>query len=149
MNAHPGSIKFQIPTETTRYKSYSQIILIVVNLSLSNLYFGYCLVYISTIDFNEVIEIFSISLESSTAKGILTGCIPVGAGIGALLGLKLIHVFSRRNFVLFINLIAIMAGSLIYITNFGVLICMRVIQGICVGLYTSIIPTYITEITPV
>lgn len=88
-------------------------------------------------------------MSPNVAKGILTGCIPIGAGIGALIARKLIHVFSRRKFVLLINLIALIAGCVLYINNIIVLICMRIIQGICVGLYTSIVPMYITEISPV
>lgn len=89
-------------------------------------------------------KIFSITLGADAAKGILTGCIPIGAGIGALLGTKLIHVFSRRKYVLLINIVAITVGCLIYINNFIILLIMRIIQGICVGMYTSIIPLYTT-----
>ncbi len=59
------------------------------------------------------------------------------------MGKKLIHVFSRRNYVLFINIIALISGSTLYARNMIVLIVMRVIQGMCVGMYTSIIPLYI------
>ena len=94
-------------------------------------------------------EIFAITLGPDTAKGILTGCIPIGAGVGALLGTKLIHVFSRRKFVLLINVVAIVVGCLLYINNFILLLILRIIQGICVGMYTSIIPLYTTEISPI
>jgi hypothetical protein len=89
--------------------------LIVLNLSLSNFYFGYCLVYISTVDFTLVIDVWKVPFPLETARGILTGCIPIGALIGAILGKKLIHLFSRRNFLLFINALGIIAGSLLYI----------------------------------
>ncbi len=57
-------------------------------------------------------------------------------------------MFSRRKFVLLINAVAIVAGCLLYINNFILLLILRIIQGICVGLYTSIIPLYTTEISP-
>jgi MFS family permease len=77
------------------------------------------------------------------ARGILTGCIPIGAGFGALFDRKLIHLFSRRNSILVINTLAIVVGSLIFINKMEVLIIMRFFQGFCVGLYTSTIPMYI------
>ncbi len=88
-------------------------------------------------------------MSPDIARGILTACIPIGAGIGGLLASKLIHIFSRRNLVLLINLIAVIAGCILYINNFIVLICMRLVQGICVGLYMSAVPCYIMEISPV
>lgn len=59
------------------------------------------------------------------------------------------HWFSRRNFIFFANFIAIIAGALIFITNFGVFVVMRLIQGFCIGLYTSTISVHISEISPV
>lgn len=84
-----------------------------------------------------------------TARGILTGCIPFGALFGALLGKKLIHVFSRRNLILVINATALVAGSLLYITEMESFIIMRIIQGACIGMYTSTIPMTISEISPI
>lgn len=83
-------------------------------------------------------------MSPDIAKGILTACILVGAVIGGIISKKLIGIFSRRNFVLFINLIAVIAGCILYVNNFIVLICMRIIQGVCVGMYTAVIPLYIT-----
>jgi MFS family permease len=123
--------------------------LIVINLSLSNFYFGYCLVYISTVDFDTVIKTFGVTMTTEVARGVLTGCIPFGALFGALLGKKLIHVFSRRDFILFINAWALISGSLLYITNTPCFIIMRIIQGACIGMYTSIIPMTISEMSPV
>ena len=68
---------------------------------------------------------------------------------GALIGKKLIYVFSRRNYILFINGWGIMAGCLIFITHYECLIIMRIIQGACVGMYTAIIPMNISEISPI
>lgn len=123
--------------------------LIVLNLSLSNFYFGYCLVYISTVDFSVVMKVFHVNMPFETARGVLTGCIPIGALFGALLGKKLIHWFSRRNFILFINVLGLVAGSLLFITEVECFIVMRLIQGACIGMYTAIIPIVIAEISPV
>lgn len=122
--------------------------MIVLNLSLSNFYFGYCLVYISTVDFHLVMDVWNVPFDLEIGRGILTGCIPIGALFGALLGKKLIHVLSRRNFILLINACGIVSGSLIYIQNVWSFIIMRIIQGACIGMYTAIIPIVIAEISP-
>jgi MFS family permease len=106
-------------------------------------------VYISTVDFNTVMMTFEVTMPTETARGILTGCIPFGALFGALLGKKLIHVFSRRNYILFINTWALTAGSLLYVTKMPCFIIMRIIQGACIGIYTAIIPMTISEISPI
>lgn len=62
-------------------------------------------------------SVWNVPFPFETARGILTGCIPVGALIGALCGKKLIHLFSRRNFIVFINVLGLVSGSLLYITH--------------------------------
>lgn len=61
----------------------------------------------------------------------------------------MIHMFSRRNFILVINIVAIISGSLLFITEMASFIIMRIIQGACIGLYTSIVPIVIAEISPI
>lgn len=68
----------------------------------------------------------------------------MGALIGALLGEKMIHIFSRRKFILLINGCGIVSGSLLYIPHIESFIIMRLIQGACIGMYTAIIPIVIS-----
>lgn len=53
MDLHPAQLKIKIPNKSDelRYQSLSYIMFIVINISLSNFYFGYSLVYISTLEF--------------------------------------------------------------------------------------------------
>jgi MFS family permease len=88
-------------------------------------------------------------MPTETARGILTGCIPFGALFGALLGKKLIHVLSRRHYILVINAMALIAGALLYIQYTASFIIMRLIQGACIGMYTAIVPMTISEISPI
>jgi MFS family permease len=62
---------------------------------------------------------------------------------------KLIHLFSRRQFIFFVNAIAFTAGCLIFIQNQTCFIIIRIVQGICIGFYTSTISMTIAEISPV
>lgn len=56
-------------------------------------------------------------MSQETARGVFNGLIPLGACAGALIAKKLFHVFSRRQFLLFVNAIAFVVGCLIYIPN--------------------------------
>jgi hypothetical protein len=68
----------------------------VLNICLSSFYFGYSVVYLGQIDSDALVKIFDIPLTASTASGILNGCIPIGALLGALSSSILIAKFSRR-----------------------------------------------------
>lgn len=71
------------------------------------------------------------------------GCIPVGAGFGALLSFPLMGKVSRRNFFLIVNIIAAISLGIVQIRAIYSLFAGRIIQGICVGLYSAITPVYI------
>lgn len=82
------------------YKSQLKISLIVLNIALSSFYFGYAIVYFGQLNINTIREIFNVDLEETTAKGVLNGCTPVGALIGALASSFLIKKLSRRYHLL-------------------------------------------------
>jgi MFS family permease len=124
--------------------------MVVSTFALGSFYFGYAIAYFSSIDFDAIIKIYGISWSKTTAQGLLTGCIPIGGGIGALASNILIKKFSRRYFIhlyrqyLFVvNGIAFVAGLLVYIQNPYILFIIRIIQGLCVGFYSAIVPVII------
>lgn len=78
------------------YQSKLKISLMVLNICLSSFYFGYCVVYLGQIDPETLVKIFDIPLTPATASGVLNGCIPIGALLGALSSSVLIAKFSRR-----------------------------------------------------
>jgi MFS family permease len=95
-------------------------------------------------------RIYGIKVDPDLALGLLTGCVPIGAGIGALSSNYLLGKYSRRYFlskfrqsILIVNTIALIAGSLIFIENFIVLLLIRLIQGLCVGAYSALVPILI------
>jgi hypothetical protein len=73
-----------------------QLVVVVSTYALGAFYFGYAIAYFSSIDFDSVITIYGINWDKTTAQGLLTGCIPIGGGIGALASDLLIKRFSRR-----------------------------------------------------
>lgn len=78
------------------YKSRAQITLIVLNIALSCFYFGYCIVYFGQIQIEAIRDLIGFDVDLNVAKGLLNGCIPVGALLGALSSSILIKKFSRR-----------------------------------------------------
>lgn len=85
-----------------RYKSFKQLLSIVATFALGTFYFGYTIAYFSSIDFDTLVSIYSITWSKTLAQGLLTGCVPIGAGIGALASDILMKQFSRR-YILYIN----------------------------------------------
>jgi hypothetical protein len=81
------------------YRSFGSILANVLVITLGSFYFGYTLAYISTIPTVEIINKFHIDdyiSKPSSVQGILSGIIPVGAGVGALLSSVISSKFSRR-----------------------------------------------------
>lgn len=81
-----------------RYKSFSHILIVVSTFALGTFYFGYTIAYFSSIDFSTLIKVYGITWDKTTAQGLLTGCVPIGGGIGALGSKILMKKFSRRYF---------------------------------------------------
>lgn len=81
-----------------KHKSTLLIFCVCINASLSAFYAGYSLVYISTFEnFETIINIYDIRIGTQdVTESIITGCVPVGAMIGALISSILLKKFSRR-----------------------------------------------------
>ena len=68
----------------------------ISNLCLGSFYFGYSVAYFGSFDFNNIVIIFGIQMQKDLANGLIQGCIPIGAGIGALASSLLLKYLSRR-----------------------------------------------------
>lgn len=53
-----------------------------------------------------------------------------------------------RNSLLLVNIVSLVVVALTLIPNFPLLVVCRLIQGICAGLYTSIVPVMVKETVP-
>ena len=88
--------------------------------------------------------------------GLIIGAIPIGAFFGSILSHFLPLKFTRRYFfiyfrkcILVTNLFALLFGALIYIQDPYALFFIRIGQGICVGIYSSVVPVIVMEMSPV
>lgn len=60
-----------------------------------------------------------------------------------------VHMFSMfRHSVIATAFVSLVGTILTLIATFPTLIIGRVLQGICIGIYTSVIPVFINEISP-
>lgn len=83
-------------SQETRYKSFAQLVLMVLNICMSPFYFGYGIAYFGTFDYKVIREIFKVTLKDDVAEGLLQGCVPIGAGLGALGSFLVLKYFSRK-----------------------------------------------------
>ena len=77
-----------------------------LNIALSSFYFGYCIVYFGQVKIEAIKEIFAFDVDLSIAKGLLNGCIPVGALFGALSSSILLAKFSRRYQTIYLETVS-------------------------------------------
>jgi MFS family permease len=54
----------------------------------------------------------------------------------------------RRNSIVLTAILSLVGGVMVLIPNFFMLLIGRVIQGLCVGLYSAIVPLFINEFAP-
>jgi hypothetical protein len=67
-------------------------------LTLSNLFFGFTLVYLSAVDFPIIAKIYSIDIDLHFAQGLFQGVLPIGGAVGALSSSSLVSKLSRKYF---------------------------------------------------
>jgi len=114
--------------------------MIILNLGLSPLYFGYIIAYLSSIKFDTIMTVYNISWSKSVAEGLFIGCVPIGGGFGALFSYYLLKRLSRKSCILAVNVLAFTIGLILYVPNASTFLLCRFFQGMCAGLYSSIIP---------
>ncbi len=86
---------------------------------------------------------------STFQQELVVSVVLIGAAIAALTGGRFADAFGRR-FMLMITALIFVAGALVCATapSLGVLVVGRLIVGIGIGLATSTVPIYISEVSP-
>lgn len=112
----------------------------VVFYNLSSFYFGYAVVYLNTMPYSTIHDLFDIPFSLSSGEGLLSGIISIGGIFGAIMEEPIIFFFSRKHSLYFVNSIAIIGGVLVLILNPYTLIIGRLLQGFCAGAYSGLIP---------
>jgi MFS family permease len=106
--------------------------------------------------FNNFTEIVFLQYENkkanvisnmSTFDSLVTTAFPVGAAFGSFTG-GMIAALGRRNGLLITNLIVCVGTGITMIFSFYALIIGRIIFGFGCGVYTVIVPLFISETSP-
>lgn len=63
---------------------------------ISEIYFGYTLIYLSAIDFSVIVERYGIDFDIATAQGMFQGINSVGGATGALITGYFVTLLSRK-----------------------------------------------------
>lgn len=79
---------------------------------------------------------------------LMTSFVPLGAGIGALSAGKIASSIGRRKLMILIDIICIIGTILTILPSPIALVIGRLVQGLCVGANSSLVPLYINEVSP-
>ena len=115
--------------------------------------------YSSTLFYRLLIKIFLVFLQNeaykrtfsypkSNAQGAIVAAMPAGSFFGALLVTKLADLLGRRPTIM-ISAVIWVIGSILQCASQdrGMLVVGRVVSGISIGLASSCVPLYQSEIT--
>ncbi|PYI21810.1 general substrate transporter [Aspergillus violaceofuscus CBS 115571] len=127
----------------------------VMAISMSLLVFGYDTSFIgTTLEIPSFTHDFGLdgmsAAEKSATTGNLTSVFSVGAFFGSVLMFFIFEVFGRRVSLLIADVVAIVGAVLCTAANghLGVLYTGRVLCGFGVGGFVSVVPIYISELSP-
>jgi len=138
-----GTVSHQAASVESHSRRF--VYLAAVFAGLGGLLFGYDTGVISgaQLFFQQDFSLSTFALEQMVAAGL------GGAAAGALFGGRLADMFGRRTLLILTALI-FAAGAVLcaLATSAGVLFCGRVIVGIGIGLSSSTVPVYISEVSP-
>lgn len=145
-------INLSLP-EMRNYRSYAIILLICMNAAVSSFYFGYSMVYLATFPhFSFVMETYDVNFGSEhLTKSLVQGVVSIGCILGAILSWFVVQTISRRysnisllrnGFILNI-VFMVLAQCLIFVKSGWSLMVGRLVQGICGGVATTLVPLYI------
>jgi SP family arabinose:H+ symporter-like MFS transporter len=127
-------------------KQSSFLFVVVTIAALGGLLFGYDQGVISG-----AVNFLQAHFHMSTGlTGLVSGCIPLGAMVGCLIAGFLSDKVGRK-LVLFIAGLLFVAGSLFcaFTGSVSILIVGRLVGGLGVGMASTLVPLYISEIAPV
>ena len=65
-------------------------------LCLTTFYYGYSFVYISALGFSSLVTAYGPGLNKAYVKGLLIGCLTLGAAIGSMIAIPITPLVSKR-----------------------------------------------------
>ena len=87
-------------------------------------------------------------MDRALAQGLLTGCIPASACIGALLSKYFLVTFTRKRCFDVMNMMSVVSILFIQTKYVSLVFLGRIGQGSIIGVGTAFVPLYIKEFIP-
>ncbi|KRX03282.1 Major facilitator superfamily domain, general substrate transporter [Pseudocohnilembus persalinus] len=139
-----------ISENNTPQKHISTALVFVQAISacLGSFYFGYALGELNMAE-GTLMSVYNITSNQDLYYGMLTSAVPLGAVLGCLIVGYMLDSFGRRMTFIIIDIIAIGISFIFLISNFWVSVVCRFIQGILVGVNSTVVPLYLREVSPV
>ena len=91
-----GLISTERIADPVKYKSYSHLIKIALNLCISSFFNGYGFGSVNTIDTRELVRIYEVDVEPSLIQGLITAVLAFSAAFGSWSGKYFLERYSRR-----------------------------------------------------
>jgi len=118
-----------------------------INAALGACFFG----YVNSV-FNPLQAYLQNVVYPEISKNLLylmVSIVPAGAAVGAIVAGSLALKLGRRQALVITDIISVCAIMLTLMRNEYCLLIGRLISGFCVGLNSSLVPLYISEVSPV
>ncbi|EAR83833.1 MFS transporter (macronuclear) [Tetrahymena thermophila SB210] len=132
-----------------QYLSFWHILSNVLVSNLGILYFGYQISVMSLAQ-NTVFVVYSLKeSQYNFYSSLLSAAIPFGAIFGAIIPGSLLLHSSRKNSMIFSDIIATIFAFLSLYDDINVLLLTRFLAGFILGLNSSLVLKYTNEITPI
>jgi hypothetical protein len=71
-----------------------------ITICISEIYFGYALIYLSAIDFTVIVNIYSTDFNIHVARGLFQGIVPIGRAVEAIASPYFVSKLSRRSLII-------------------------------------------------
>ena len=115
---------------------------------MSAINFGYALTAVSVVNISQLITNYDISLSKSTTQSLLIGMMPIGGIFGAGVTKVVLKYVNRKQGIYFLFVLLWIGLGMILVRNMYTIILGRFVEGIAIGLYVSISPILLQEVTP-
>jgi len=138
--------KYENFTEKSSHNG-TYVFLLVVNACMGSFFFGYTLGV-----FNPIQKYIQTNVYPDIPTWLLyfaTSLVPLGAGIGAVTSGSISSNFGRKKAMIITDLIAAVGVAVQLLNSQYLLVLGRLICGYCVGLNSALVPTYVSEVSPV
>ncbi|KAL4504343.1 hypothetical protein ABPG72_009789 [Tetrahymena utriculariae] len=132
-----------------QYMSFFYILMNVIVSNLGILYFGYQLSVMS-LALGTIFIVFEVEeSQHSFYSSLLAAAIPFGAIFGAIIPGSFLSNSSRKNSMIFADIIGTIFGLLVLTRDINIFVLARFCAGFVIGLNSSLVLKYINEITPI